>query len=155
MLWNRKGLALCASLSLAVPVGCAHKNESQPAPAPAEAAPAPAPAPAPAKSGTKSSAKGKTAPAPATPPPAAAASKGNAFSQIHEGMTDAEVVKLLGEPSGRREFPSPKAFAPYYFGSDTWRSEWSYKGKGRVLFTRNKYNGQYTVLESTVDAATP
>jgi hypothetical protein len=149
MHWNPKGLAVCASLSFAFAAGCAHKNEPPPAPAPAPAA-APAPAPAPAKSSSKT--KTKTAPAPA---PAAAAAKGNAFAQIHEEMSDADVVKILGEPTGRREFPSPKAFTPFYGGPDTWRSEWSYKGRGRVLLYRNRYTGTWAVLEATADPSTP
>ena len=148
MHWNPKGAALCASLSLAVVAACAHKNESQPEPAPAPAA---APAPAPAKTPAKSSSKAKTAPAPA----AAAAPKGNAFAQVKEDMSDADVVRILGEPTGRREFPSPKAFTPFYHGPDTWRSEWSYKGRGRVLLYRNRYTGTWSVLEATADPSTP
>jgi hypothetical protein len=151
MHWNPKGCALCATLSLAVLAGCAHKSEP-PAPAPAPA-PAAAPAPAPAKAPAKSSGKTKAAPAPAAA--AAAAPKGGAIAQIKEDMSDADVVKILGEPTGRREFPSPKAFAPYYYGPDTWRAEWSYKGKGRVLLYKNRFTGAWSVLEATADPSTP
>ena len=78
---------------------------------------------------------------------ATAIPKNHPFAKIHEGMTPEEVGKILGEPTGRHEYPTAKNWIPFYHGSDTWRSEWLYKGKGSIVFTHNRYSGSTTVLE--------
>ena len=88
--------------------------------------------------------------APAKPIP-----KGHPFGKVQTGMTQAEVQKILGEPTGRHEYPTGKNWIPFYHGPDRWRSEWAYKGKGSVVFTHNSYSGSITVLEVLYDPATP
>jgi hypothetical protein len=49
-------------------------------------------------------------------------------------MRPEEVVAALGAPSRQSAYPTGKAFAPFYYGPDRWRSVYYYKGKGRVVF---------------------
>jgi hypothetical protein len=74
------------------------------------------------------------------PPP------GSPLSKIQVGMSDSDVVKILGEPDNRNGYITGKEFIPYYFGSDTSRQDWLYKGKGRVVFSRNRWSGNLTVV---------
>ena len=39
-----------------------------------------------------------------------------------------------------------KAWIPFYFGPDATRTDWMYKGQGRVVFSRNKYSGALKVI---------
>jgi hypothetical protein len=130
----RISTALVAGLSIAVFAGCAHKNESQPAQAPA-----------------KSSSAAKPAPAEQAEPAAKPIPKGHPFAKIQEGMSDSDVKKILGDPTDRHEYVTGKAFIPHYYGSDTSRSEWTYKGKGSIVFSRNRYSGSLSVVEVLYD----
>jgi hypothetical protein len=56
------------------------------------------------------------------------------FLAIHKGMTSKEVVALLGEPSDITRKVTKKAFNPFYFGSDRFRSTYYYRGLGRIEF---------------------
>jgi len=125
-------LSLIGGLALAMVVGCAHRNE-EPAAQPAA----------------------KAAPAPAAEPTAKPIPKGHPFAKITEGMLDSDVQKILGQPTNRHEYPTGKAAIPFYHGTDMWRSDWSYKGKGHVVFSRNQYTGTYTVIEVLYDPSTP
>jgi len=129
-------LALCAGLSIAILTGCAHKNE-QPT---QSSAPAKANAPA-----TQAETKPTAQPIP----------KGHVFGKITNGMAENDVRKILGEPSDRRDYVTGKAWIPYYYGSDTSRSDWIYKGKGHIVFSRNRYNGALSVIEVLYDPKTP
>jgi hypothetical protein len=120
---GKVAIRLIAVIALAQSFGCAHGGGGKEAPAQEE--------------------KAET---PALPIP-----KGHVFGKIKEGMTDSEVEKILGKPSDRRDYVTGKAFMPYYYGSDTSRSDWIYKGKGHVVFTRNRYNGSLSVLEVIYD----
>lgn len=164
---TRIAISLIAGLALSTTVGCAHHEEPAPAPAPAPAkAAAPAKATAPAKAPAKSAAGTKAAAPAKTEAPAAAAAapaegttakpipKGHPFSKVQVGMTQAEVQKILGDPTGRHEYPTGKNWIPFYHGPDRWRSEWLYTGKGSIVFTHNSYSGSITVLEVLYDPAT-
>ena len=94
----------CLAVSLA---GCAKRERA--------AEPAKAPAAEPAAQGT--------------PPPA-----DSPLAKVKPGMRPEEVVAVLGAPSRQAAHPTGKAFAPFYYGPDRWRSVYYYKGKGRVVF---------------------
>lgn len=131
---TRVAIAVIAGLALTTAVGCAKKQP--------EAAPATAPPAAGAKA--------------AAPPTAAAAiPKNHPFAKITRGMPENDVRKILGEPTDRRDYMTGKQFIPWYFGKDTSRSDWIYKGKGHVVFTRNQYSGALTVIEVLYDPSTP
>ena len=138
MIRARTAIALIAAVAL-MTVGCAKKN---PQPAPAAAAPAAKSAPA-------------KAAAPAAPTASAAIPKNHAFGKITKGMPDHEVAKLLGQPTDRRDYITGKQFIPWYYGKDTGRSDWFYKGKGHITFVRNRYSGSLTVLEVFYDPSQP
>jgi hypothetical protein len=163
---TRIATGVIAGFAFTTFVACAHHNEEpapQPAPAPA-AAPAAQPAAKPAP-GKKAAPAAKPAPAAAPAPaaepaPATADStakpipKGHPFAKVQVGMTQPEVQKILGDPTGRHEYPTGKNWIPFYHGPDRWRSEWLYKGKGSIVFTHNAYSGSITVLEVLYDPST-
>ena len=51
------------------------------------------------------------------------------------GMTPDQVQSILGPPAHQATYESGKRWIPWYFGSDVRRTEWAYKGLGRVVFT--------------------
>jgi outer membrane protein assembly factor BamE (lipoprotein component of BamABCDE complex) len=57
------------------------------------------------------------------------------LAKIRIGMTSTEVQSILGAPTSEKNFESGKRWIPWYYGSDVRRTEWAYKGLGRVLFT--------------------
>lgn len=72
------------------------------------------------------------------PAPAAAAQPipaGSPLEKIKVGMTAQEVSNILGMPTNQVSYATGKAWIPWYFGDDARRTEWSYKGLGRVVFT--------------------
>lgn len=75
-----------------------------------------------------------------TAPPAAAAAPASVpasspLAKIQVGMTAQEVSNILGMPTNQVSYASGKAWIPFYFGDDARRTEWSYKGMGRVVFS--------------------
>jgi hypothetical protein len=134
---TRIAISLIAGLALTTAVGCAKK---QPEAAPATAPPA----------------AGAKAAQPAAPPTAATPiPKNHPFGKITKGMPDSEVAKILGQPTDRRDYMTGKQFIPWYYGKDTSRSDWIYKGKGHIVFVRNRYSGSLTVIEVLYDPSTP
>ena len=59
---------------------------------------------------------------------------GSKFTQLKIGMSAAQVLSMLGQPSDQGAHPTGKAWIPFYFGSDRYRYEVVYKGQGRLLF---------------------
>ncbi len=59
---------------------------------------------------------------------------GSKLSQLQIGMSSAQVMSLMGQPSDQGAHITGKAFIPFYFGSDRYRYEVVYKGQGRLLF---------------------
>lgn len=71
---------------------------------------------------------------------------GSDLAEIEVGMSDAEVRKILGDPDDANAYMTGKAWIPFYYGPDTHRSDWMYKGKGRVVFSRNRWSGALKVI---------
>lgn len=88
----------------------------------------------------------KEAAKPAAPIPA-----GHAFGKVTNGMTEVDVRKILGEPTGSKDYMTGKMFLPWNFGRDTSRQEWTYKGKGLITFSRNAATGSLKVIKVTYD----
>jgi hypothetical protein len=63
-----------------------------------------------------------------TPPPA-----DSAMAKIKPGMRPEDVIALLGAPSRQSAYPTGKAWVPFYYGPDRWRSVYYYRGQGRVV----------------------
>lgn len=56
------------------------------------------------------------------------------FSRLKIGMSATQVASMLGEPTEMGAHMTGKAWIPFYFGSDKYRYEMTYKGVGRLLF---------------------
>jgi outer membrane protein assembly factor BamE (lipoprotein component of BamABCDE complex) len=73
------------------------------------------------------------------PPPAPAVRQpipaNSPLAKVQTGMTAQQVTDLLGQPTNQVSYESGKRWIPWYYGSDVRRTEWSYKGLGRVIFT--------------------
>lgn len=82
----------------------------------------------------------------------AAAAKGVAppasspLAKVELGMNDYQVRKVLGDPDNARAYITGKSWIPFYYGTDTSRMDWMYKGMGRVVFSRNQYSGTLKVI---------
>lgn len=82
-------------------------------------------------------AAGKMAPVPASSP----------LAKIEAGMTEIQVRNLLGEPGATNYYPTGRAFNPFYFGRDAFRTDWIYEDVGRVIFARGKFGGRTVVVD--------
>jgi hypothetical protein len=91
--------------------------------------------------GSDEAAPAKAAAASEIPPPA-----GSPLSEINAGMGERDVRKILGEPDNANGYMTGKAWIPFYHGPDTSRTDWMYKGQGRVVFSRNRYSGSLKVV---------
>ena len=105
----------------------------------AQAEPAPAPAPAPKQEEAPKEAQGRPAPA------------GTALARVKLGMSEPEVAAIMGVPTSQSNYQTGKAWIPYYYGSDTSRLDYKYKGVGVVVFGRNRYSGQTKVIRIDYD----
>ena len=68
------------------------------------------------------------------------------LAKIELGMNDEDVRSIMGAPDDSNAYMTGKAWIPYYYGPDTSRSDWLYKGHGRVVFSRNRYSGGLKVI---------
>jgi hypothetical protein len=68
------------------------------------------------------------------------------MSKITLGMTETDVRGIMGEPDSSNAYSTGKAWISFYYGSDVARSDWMYKGQGRIVFSRNRYMGALTVI---------
>ena len=73
------------------------------------------------------------------------------LSKVQEGMSDEQVQKLIGWPTNQNAYMTGKSWIPFYWGPDTTRTDWKYKGIGRVVFSRNAYSGQLKVIRVDYD----
>src|SRR5438477_9350625 len=80
-------------------------------------------------------AKSDTAAAPATAKASQPIPPNSPLAKVQTGMTQVQVQSILGPPTNQASYESGKRWIPWYFGSDVRRTEWSYKGLGRVVFT--------------------
>ena len=110
-------------------------------------------------SGSSSSTGSTTASEPAATPAAKPADvpppAGHPFSKVTVGMNDTEVRKVLGEPDNANAYMTGKQFIPFYFGPDQSRTDWMYKGKGRIVFSRNTYSGALKVIRVMYNPSEP
>jgi len=81
-----------------------------------------------------------------TAPPA-----GSPLSKVELGTDDETVRGILGPPDKTSAYMTGKSWIPFYYGPDTHRTDWMYKGQGRVVFSRNRWSGQLKVIVITYD----
>ncbi len=98
---------------------------------------------------TSTGCSGREGAAPRAPKVAPPAS--SSLSKVTPGMTEVDVRKVLGEPTRSRSYATGKAWIPWYFGSDTRRTSWTYAGQGVVVFSRNRYSGGLKVVRVDYD----
>jgi hypothetical protein len=108
-----------------------------------EGSAATAPAPAPAPTAASAPASGEASKSP--PPP------GSKLARVSNGMSEAQVVEILGPPTSQQNYVTGKAFIPHYYGSDASRLDYRYKGLGIVAFSRNRYSGNAQVVRVDSD----
>jgi hypothetical protein len=80
---------------------------------------------------------------------------GSPLSKVAVGMNDVEVRKILGDPDNANAYMTGKAWIPFYYGPDTHRTDWMYKGKGRVVFSRNRWSGALKVIRVMANSNEP
>jgi uncharacterized protein YgiM (DUF1202 family) len=85
-------------------------------------------------------------PAPAKPA-AGNAIPGTRLARVTVGMTEAQVIEILGAPTSQGSYFSPKFFIPW--GKESGRMEYRYKGVGIVTFSHHRYSGANTVIKTT------
>jgi outer membrane protein assembly factor BamE (lipoprotein component of BamABCDE complex) len=71
----------------------------------------------------------------APPPVAKPIPPDSPLAKVKVGMTPQQVSDILGAASSQSSYESGKRWIPYYYGDDVRRTEWAYKGLGRVIFT--------------------
>ncbi len=76
---------------------------------------------------------------------------GSALARIELGMSEGKVASILGQPTSQENYQTGKAWIPYYYGSDTSRLDYKYKGVGVVVFGRNRYSGKTRVIQVDYD----
>jgi hypothetical protein len=57
------------------------------------------------------------------------------FAKVHAGMYSKEISDLIGPPTDQKSYQTGKAFIPFHFGSDNYRTEYHYKGEGVLTFS--------------------
>lgn len=87
--------------------------------------------------------------APEAPPPGQsfAVPQDNPLYAVKSGMNEVAVRNAVGNPQSSHSYTTGKQWIPFYFGPDTARTEWVYEGKGRVVFSRNRYSGELSVVK--------
>jgi outer membrane protein assembly factor BamE (lipoprotein component of BamABCDE complex) len=74
------------------------------------------------------------------------------FAKIKIGMSQGQVHSILGQPTDSKVYQTGKMWIPFYFGSDTHRTEELYKGVGRITYTGMGIGGvNLTVFKATYD----
>ena len=57
------------------------------------------------------------------------------FSKVKVGMYSKQVTDLIGAPTDQKSYQTGKAFIPFHFGGDNYRTEYHYKGEGTLTFS--------------------
>ncbi|QIK81091.1 hypothetical protein G7069_05465 [Lysobacter sp. HDW10] len=83
------------------------------------------------------------------------AKAGSAFSKLEIGMPQRQVSDLIGQRDADcGGFVTGKAWIPFHFGGDKYRTECVYKGLGRLEFTSNSDFDSRAVLVKIVNDPT-
>jgi len=56
------------------------------------------------------------------------------FAKLSIGMSRRQVDDLIGQPTDQSSHISGKAFIPFYFGRDAYRTEYYYVKEGRLIY---------------------
>jgi outer membrane protein assembly factor BamE (lipoprotein component of BamABCDE complex) len=102
-------------------------------------------------SGGKASSQGAQAEKAAKAPKGVAPPAGSKLARVQKGMSPGEVTAILGEPTSTSTYQTGMAWVPFYYGSDTMRTDYKYKGVGRVVFGHNRWSGAMKVTRIDYD----
>jgi hypothetical protein len=85
----------------------------------------------------------------------AAFADSHGLSRVQKGMPDDQVRELAGTPTSMNHYPTGKGWIPFYgwWGGDAYRTEWIYKGKGRVVFNQRPFSSRLKVINVLSDAS--
>ena len=78
---------------------------------------------------------------------------GSALAEIRAGMSETEVREILGDPDARDRYTTSNLWIPFYTGPDSRRTDWIYRGQGRVVFSRNLDDGTLFAIRVLYDRA--
>jgi hypothetical protein len=135
---TRAGLGLAALTFVGAQGGCAtHSGGAASEPA--------AQQPAAQQPAAKQTAK------PAEPPRGVPPPASSKLSKVQLGWNDEQVRAAIGAPDNVEGYITGKSFIPFYYGTDTSRSDGEYLGEGRVVFSRNAYSGTLKVIRIDYD----
>jgi len=83
-----------------------------------------------------------------SPPPA-----GTSLAKITKGMPSEQVNEILGSPTSQNTYPTGKGWIPFYgwWGGDGYRTDWIYKGKGKVIFNQKPFSSRLKVIQVYYD----
>ena len=78
---------------------------------------------------------------------------GSRLSRVSIGMSMRQVHNLIGAPTDTKTYVTGKSWIPFYFGTDSARSESLYRGEGRITFTGGAGfgGGAFTVYRIVYD----
>ncbi len=82
-------------------------------------------------------------------PPVGNAPPGSKLARVTAGMTEAQVIEILGAPTTQQSYFSAKVFIPW--GRESGRMDYRYKGVGIVVFSHHRYSGANTVIRVISD----
>lgn len=85
------------------------------------------------------------------PPKGVAPPAGHKMAKVDVGMGQGDVRRVMGDPTSQKTYVTGKAWIPWYWGSDTNRTEFKYKGSGRVVFNTNRWSGAMKVVRVDYD----
>jgi hypothetical protein len=86
--------------------------------------------------------------------PAVAIPVDSPLAQIKPDMPEAEVIKILGQPTSTNSYIGGKAFNPFNFGGDSGAMlEAHYKGLGRIVYNIQRYSAERKVDNVQYDPA--
>ena len=71
---------------------------------------------------------------------------GSKWARLQIGMHQSEVERVIGVSNNVRAYVTGKAFIPFYFGSDSARVEWIYRGYGSLAFDAGRWGGGGVVM---------
>lgn len=76
---------------------------------------------------------------------------GSELAKVEKGMDPVRVQSILGAPDHQNTYDTGKRWIPFYYGSDLQRTEWRYRGQGRVVFSHNRWSGNLKVIRILYD----
>lgn len=105
-------------------------------------------------SGSSGGSSGSSSSAPAAKTTPANVPAGSPLAGVEIGMTQQQVVDLLGQPTRMKNYPTGKNWIPFYFGGDTYRFDWIYPGKGTVIMANtSRFSSNLVVADVLHDPA--